>query len=236
VTKRNAASFETADALVEQLRQQLAELAAGGRHEVAALTARVAALEADVGELQQLLQTTEAHAAQLTSLYVATYQLHASLELDDVRRAIAEIAINLLGAKRYALLVRDPDSGVIEIAARSEGLSPPFAGERYDGGDAMVDAGLRDGVMRMGPMDGSRALVTVPLAARGEVLGTLVIVTLLPQKGGIMVEDRELLDVIAAHAASALLAARSFHERTRKLRTLEGLMDLLRPGAGGRPP
>ena len=35
--------------------------------------------------------------------------------------------------------------------------------------------------------------------------------------------------MMAAHAASALLAARIFHERTRKLRTLEGLMNLLKP-------
>ncbi len=230
---RNSPTFEAADAAVEQLRQLLVDLRADTERGTAALTRRVAGLEADSRDLQELLQTTEHQAAQLANLYVATFQLHASLEFEDVKRAICEIAINLLGAQRYALLVRDDDTGTMEIVARSEGLASPFTGDRYPGGDASVDAGLVDGVVRVGMADGSAALVAVPLSAQGQVLGMLVILGLLPQKGGVGAEDRELLDVMAAHAASALLAARIFQERTRKLRTLEGLMDLLK-GSGGR--
>ena len=78
---------------------------------------------------------------------------------------------------------------------------------------------------------GSSAVAVVPIMAEGTAIGGLVILRLLPHKAELGVDDRELLDVLAAHAASALLAARLFSERTRKLRTLEGLMGLLRPGA-----
>ena len=189
---------------------------------------------ADVQELQQMLQASERQNAQLTNLYVATFQLHASLELPQVQAAICEIAINLLGAQRYALLVRDEERGAVEVAARSDELELPLTGDCYAGGDALVDAALADNVLRLGPAEGSAAVAAVPLAVQGSNLGVLVIERLLAQKGQLGAEDRELLDVLGAHAASALLAARMFHERTRKLRTLEGLMTLLRPPGAER--
>jgi nitrate/nitrite-specific signal transduction histidine kinase len=188
----------------------------------------------DVRELEQMLQTSERQNAQLTNLYVATFQLHASLELPHVQAAICEIAINLLGAEQYALLLRDEERGAIEVAARSDALDLPLAGDVYQGGDALVDAAFADNVLRLGPAEGSTVVAAVPLSVQGANLGMLVIERLLAQKGQLGAEDRELLDVLGAHAASALLAARMFHERTRKLRTLEGLMTLLRPQGGER--
>jgi len=41
-------------------------------------------------------------------------------------------------------------------------------------------------------------------------------------------EDRDLLDLLAAHAASALLAARMYSATDRKLKTLENLVKLVR--------
>lgn len=230
---RNTPTFDRADLVVEHLRQLLVDLRADTERGTEALARRVAGLEADAQDLQQLLQASERQAAQLANLYVATFQLHASLELDDVKRAICEIAINLLGAQSLALLVRDEDSGAIDVVARSEEVPELFLAERYGGGDPAIDAGLVDGVIRLGPIEDSSALVVVPLSAQGQVLGTLVIFALLPQKSGLGAEDRELLDLMAAHAASALLAAKIFQERTRKLRTLEGLMDLLKGSTGG---
>lgn len=201
---RPPATIEQAVGLAEELRATLGELRAHER-----------ALEQDVVELTQMLQAAEKHAAEVQNLYVATYQLHASLELKAVRRAICEIAINLVGAARYALYERDPERDAIDITARSDD---------YLGGAPEIDAALADGVMRVG----GEVAAVVPLTIEGGVLGALVIESLLPQKGALAAEDKELLDVLAAHAASALLAARMFHERTRKLRTLEGLMQLLR--------
>jgi nitrate/nitrite-specific signal transduction histidine kinase len=222
-TRRQPPSFES-------VRELLAELESDAQKRAKA----AAELESDVRELQQMLQTSERQNAQLTNLYVATFQLHASLELPHVQAAICEIAINLLGAEQYALLVRDEERQIVEAVVQSPGLELPLAHGRYLGGDALVDAGLVDGVLRLGPAPGSSVVAAVPLTVQGSVLGMLVIQRLLPQKAGLAAEDRELLDVMAAHAASALLAAKMFSERTRELRTLEGLMQLIRP-PGGEP-
>jgi GAF domain-containing protein len=55
-----------------------------------------------------------------------------------------------------------------------------------------------------------------------------VILKLLEHKSKLDEEDRELLDLLGAHAASALFASRVYSRAARKLRTLEGLIKLVR--------
>ena len=61
-------------------------------------------------------------------------------------------------------------------------------------------------------------------------VGALVIVKLFTHKTSLDEDDRELLDLLGAHAASALFAARVYARAARKLRTLEGLIKLVKKG------
>jgi GAF domain-containing protein len=191
---------------------------------------RISSLEQDLREMEQLVIGAERQAAHLASLYVATYQLHASLDPDEVRGAIGEIAVNLLGAASCVLLIEHDDAPGYELINLVPGTALPITLEarRYVGGDALIDAGLRDGALRFGPHDRSPAVAVVPLSVQGRTVGALVILALLPQKAAFRPEDRELLDLLAAHAASALVGARVFQETRRKLRTLEGVIALMR--------
>ena len=197
------------------------------------LEKRVAALEDGERELAERLVAAERHAGRLMSLYVATYQLHSTLEPREVQATIGDIAVNLLGAERYALLVRGEPGASCEVAAAA-GVADVagFAGDRYLGGDAAIDATLADGRLRIGPIAGSSAVAVVPLVIHGSVVGAVVLLSLLSHRPPIDDEDRELFDLVSAHAASALLAARAFATTDRKLRTLQGLVQMVR---GGRP-
>lgn len=178
-------------------------------------------------QLREQLDAAEARAARATSLYVATYQLHASLEPDDVRATIAEIASNLLGAERFVLLLRGAPNGPCHVALES-GLDQDHSGlfvrGRYSGGHAAIDAALEDGVLRL--VDGPHVLAVVPLVVQDTIAGALVISKLLPHRGSLADHDRDLLDLLGAHAASALLAAQSHKNADRKLKTLESLVRL----------
>lgn len=199
------------------------------------LSSRIHDLEENLGEMEQLLARTERQAAQLANLYVATYQLHASLEVPDVRAAIADIAVNLLGAERFGILLKEengqffpaPEGGGEARGELGEGAPLPLA---YAGGDALIDACLRDGSPQFGPANGSELLVAVPFVRQGEVVGLLSIRAFLSHKPGLDAADHELLDLMAAHAASALVAARAFHVSQRKLTAYEGLLGFLRGG------
>ncbi|HEX2254480.1 MAG TPA: GAF domain-containing protein [Thermoanaerobaculia bacterium] len=199
---------------------------------------RLAMVEGDRRELTTRLVDSERRASRLMTLYVATYHLHAELDPAAVLGAIAEIAVDLLGARRFALLLRDGETCRLELARGGAEGEEIFRDGRYRGGDPMLDATLADGVLRLAPAGEprvSRALAAVPLNRGDDTAGVLALLELFEQKEGLSPEDRDLLDLLAAHAASALTAAELFASKDRRLRTFESLVRLVRgsaPGAG----
>jgi len=201
--------------------------------ELPQLQQRLAELEDDREQLSQQLSDYEAQTGRLMNLYVATYQLHSTLDPAEVQSTIAEIATNLIGAEQFALLFWKGDSGECEIA-HAQGLEEAGTGlyenGKYAGGDPAIDATLSDGVLRIGPIDGSDVVAVVPLSVQGAVVGALVIHKLFAHKAMLRADDRDLLDLLAAHAASALFAARVYSATDRKLKTLESLIQLVKRG------
>lgn len=219
---KTAKLLEEAQTLLERASVDAAE-----RH--GELSRQIIALETNLQEMEQLLVGTERQAAQLANLYVATYQLHASLEVPDVRAAVADIAVNLLGAESFQIWVREDDGQLVRAPeSSSDELFAP--GQAYAGGDSLLDDALAHASPQFGPREGSCSLAAVPFAAHGQVVGALLIQRFLAHKQGMNAQDRELLDLMAAHAASALLAARAFHVTRRKLVAYEGLLGFLRGG------
>ncbi|HEY0514185.1 MAG TPA: GAF domain-containing protein [Thermoanaerobaculia bacterium] len=204
---------------------------ASASERIAELERRLSTAESDVKELASRLVDSEHQGGRLMNLYVATYQLHATLDPAEVQATIAEIAINLLGADQFVLLLRRDEGEGYEIALLEgmyDGVLPFYDGETYKGGDPMVDQTLRDGVLRLGPTAESQALAAVPLRVQNDIVGALVVLKLLDHKPILRAEDRDLLDLLSAHAASAMFAARLFATKDRKLRTLESLVKLAR--------
>ncbi len=204
---------------------------APGVDQIDQLKQRLDAAEADLTELSDRLVDTENQRGRLMNLYVATYQLHATLDLAEVNATIAEIARDLLGAERFVLLLREEEGDACEVAL-AEGVSTEdgglYAGGRYSGGDSLVDRTLADGVLRTDGDGSSEALAVVPLRVQGAVVGAVVLLKLFDHKPALTAEDRDLLDLLAAHAASALFAAQVYSRTDRKLRTLESLVKLVR--------
>jgi hypothetical protein len=195
------------------------------------LETRLTTLQTQADQLGRRLDAAEMQTARLLSLYVATSQLHSTLDPEVVRRMIAEITINLLGADHFVVLLRSDhdDCWVPTLAERPEGaVAHLLTNDSYHGGDVMVDASLRDGVIRLGPVEGSSAIAAVPLLVRDEVVGILVLLKLLDHKKELTRDDSELLELLAMHAASALVLAQMYSSTDRKLRTLQGLVGLVR--------
>jgi hypothetical protein len=191
--------------------------------------------EQDRTELAERLVESERREGRLMNLYVATYQLYGTLDPADVAAAVDEICVNLLGAERFALLLRgDVVSRVEVLLARGVASDDArFAGGKYAGGDEMIDATLCDGRLRLARETAGCPVAVVPLTSHGEPSGVLVILKLLDHKPSLSHEDHELLDLLGAHAASALFAARAYASTDRKLRTLEGVLDLVRGARAG---
>lgn len=227
-------TLDRAGELVRVLGENLGGLRAGaapaGADRVALLEERLHSAEGDVKELATRLVESEHQAGRLMNLYVATYQLHSTLDPDEVQQTIAEIATNLLGAKSFVLLLsRDDDEPAGCDVALAEGVGDdPRWQEVYPGGDETIDATLADGVLRLGGAGDDELVAAVPLRVQQQVVGVLVVLRLLDHKPILRPEDRDLLDLLSAHAASAIFAARLYAAKARKVKSLQSLVELAR--------
>ena len=142
----------------------------------------------------------EQHNANLANLYVASYQLHGTLDRAAVLAAIEEIVINLIGSEEFGVYERQPGSedfrlitavgtpeGMVLNTLAGVGQRAAYHGETYVGGD-----------------DDSELVACVPLKLDGRVTGLIAIHRLLAHKSGLEPLDHELFDLLATHAATAL--------------------------------
>lgn len=152
----------------------------------------------------------------LANLYVASYQLHASYDPDEVVAAISEIVINLIGAEVFALYSCDTESGrLTPVACEGRPLSS-FPALMV--GTGIIGAAVAEGTLYAAPPvtreDGvhseSEPVAVIPLYVRGSALGAIALYKLFDQKSGLSELDRQLFDLLASHGATALLSSRLF--------------------------
>ena len=169
----------------------------------------------------------------LANLYVASYQLHSTLDFNEVLRIIAEVIINLIGAEKFAVMVIDDKSNQL-LPVASEGINldiiPPVkmdndvigtvtkSGESYFGSD--LSAGQTD--------DFSKPLVCIPLKIKEHVIGVVVIYSMLEHKKGFSNIDYELFNLLARHAATAIFSSEIYTQAEGKLTAIQSFLELLK--------
>lgn len=147
--------------------------------------------------------------SNLANLYVASYRLHSTLERSEVLEAIHEIVANLVGSEE--LVIYETASDGVLTPVSSQGLDKarlhpiPFGagliGEAARTGEVYL-APTREGAG--GPGVEAHLTACVPLKLGDRVIGALALFRLLPQKAGFEPLDREMFDLLATHAATAL--------------------------------
>jgi transcriptional regulator with GAF, ATPase, and Fis domain len=235
----------------ERLRFRVLELeksqGATGDHppEVRKLAERIADLECEKQEIldriKQVEEENQDFAARyleiedennnLANLYIASYQLHSTLDFKEVLQIITEIIINLIGAEEFAIMLLDEKSDEIQAVATEgvereeiphvrlgKGVIGKVAGEGESYFVADVDSYQRDF---------ANPMVCIPLKIKEHVIGVLAIYKLLIQKKEFAPVDYELFTLLAGHAATAIFSSRLYSDSERKLSTIQGFIDLL---------
>jgi nitrate/nitrite-specific signal transduction histidine kinase len=169
----------------------------------------------------------------LANLYVASYQLHSTLDFDEVLRIIIEIVINLIGAEAFAILLIDEKTNDI-VPVSADGIpleSVPKAriGEGIIGsvakeGESYFAADISGG----GDVAQGLPIVCIALKIKEHVIGVIAIYSLLTQKEGFTNVDYELFNLLAGHAATAIFSARLYTQSERKLTTIQSFLELLK--------
>jgi hypothetical protein len=149
----------------------------------------------------------------LANLYVASYQLHSTMDLREVTQIILEILLNFVGAKTFAIQLVDEEHKKLRTLA-SEGIDRGRVPERALGaaggklGEAIVSGQTFVDLARLrARADLERPLTVVPLKIKDQVVGAIVIWDFLSQKTALADVDYELFNLLAAHAASSLQGA-----------------------------
>ena len=158
---------------------------------------------------------SEAQVANLASLYVAVTSMHGALDRPSVLSSVQEIVTNLIGSEEMAIFETDSAHGRLTLLA-SIGIEPgPYQEIGLGEGAIGRAAATGERVIRNegGSLteDGDAALTAcIPLKVAGRIVGVLAVFRLLPHKGALDAIDIDLFDVLAAHAASALLFTRLY--------------------------
>ncbi len=142
----------------------------------------------------------EQHNTNLANLYVATYQLHGTLDRTTVLEAIQEIVVNLIGSEDFGILERDLESSELTLAAS---VGPK--GRDVSASDTIVQNVLKTGSAYISATPTNDATpACIPLSLDGDIVGVIVIRGLLPHKTTFEPLDDELFGLLATHAATAL--------------------------------
>jgi nitrate/nitrite-specific signal transduction histidine kinase len=164
----------------------------------------------------------------LANLYVASYQLHSTLDAGEVLKVILEIVINLVGAEIFCVYVYDDKSNYLEPVV-SEGR-PLSEFPRVEGGCGFVGEAVESGSVEakeLADATGESPVVCIPLRVDDRPIGAIVLYSVLQQKEGFSPLDHELFTLLAGHAATAIFASRLYSQSERKLSTIQGFIDLL---------
>jgi hypothetical protein len=219
-----------ADATGEELFRLRAENEQLSRR-VERLERRFVEVEAENRDFAQRYIQVEEQNEALANLYVASYQLHSTLDPNEVIQIIDEIIINLIGAEEFAVFLIDEQTRELvlmggELGCRTFPKGRVSFGEGVEGQVAATRTIFRGGTDADGKSP--EGLFCMPLRIKEDLIGVISIYKLLDHKKGFTPLDYELLNLLAGHAATALLSSRLYHGTERKLRTIEGFMNMLR--------
>lgn len=213
----------------EKLRQELGTKIATLEEERNSMLERLHHVEDENRQFACRYVEIEEENNALANLYVASFQLHSTLELPEVFKIIIEIVINLIGAETFAIYVLDEKSNRLEAVAaegRPTGVFPPVPlGSGVIG--SAVASGNTSCSEAIGSEDLENPIACIPLRVEEQAIGAIAIYRLLQQKAQFSPLDHELFTLLAGHAATAIFSCRLYAQSERKRNTIQGFIDLL---------
>jgi regulator of replication initiation timing len=193
------------------------------QREQADLRRRLAETEAENRQFSLQSLEIEQQNNNLANLYVASYQLHGTLDHGEVVAAIQEIVINLIGCEEFGIYEVDDEGRALRLAG-SFGIDPAVYATVPLGSGLIGRAAATGARYLLGNPPGTPAprevhlTACIPLKLGEKVLGALAIFRLLAHKRGLEPVDHELIDLLATHAATALYVSRLHREKVEAAR------------------
>ncbi|MEZ0395337.1 MAG: adenylate/guanylate cyclase domain-containing protein [Anaerolineales bacterium] len=197
-------------------------------------------LENSLAELGRQATDLEEQRHKLLALAEVSQAVNSSLDLDEVLRLVMDTLVQLTGAERGFLMLRDTEGEMNIRVARNweqESLAPhEFAisrtvvGRVVNSGEAVLTTNAQEDP-RFGKTESIiayslRSIVCVPLKVKSELIGVIYVDNRI--RTGLFSEaELELLTVFANQAAIAIENARLFESVRRTLAEVTALKNLM---------
>ena len=171
-------------------------------------------------EFAERYHQVEKQNSDLISLYVASYNLHSTLNYDKVIGSLKEIVINLIGSETfgvYLLQKNENHFSLVDGAGLDRGvpssipLEEPSAKAVMSSGQAMIDSEAGGDPAA----DPPNPIACIPLKVDDRVVGVVGIYGLLVQKKQFEDLDYELFELLGTHAGAAIFSAKILAETGR---------------------
>ena len=190
-----------------------------------------ASMEEENREFADRYIQVEKQNSDLISMYVASYQLHSTLDYDEVLTTVKDITINMMGGEVFGIYFIDTAARALVLMAHEgmegrEGETLPLDNERIR--EIFATGGAQFKENRAEYHEGDDPVAYLPLTLGEEPFGVIVVYKLLIQKEGFRSLDYELVELLGKHAASALYSAKIHTASERKRNTLQGFIDLIK--------
>ncbi|MEK7280657.1 MAG: GAF domain-containing protein [Nitrospirota bacterium] len=214
---------------IENLKDTISHL----EEEKTALINRYKAVENENKDFAARYLEVEDENNNLANLYVASYQLHSTLDFTEVLTIVVEIIINLIGTDEFGVMLIDETTNELSFVA-SEGIDN-IKNKKIKIGDGIIGNVVKTGenyfeqdLENFVPTSDMHPIVCIPLKIKDYIIGIIAIFSLMEQKNKKLTKiDHELLSMLAGHSATAIFGSKLYSQSERKLTTIQGFIDLL---------
>jgi GAF domain-containing protein len=166
----------------------------------------------------------------LSNVYIASSQLHSTLDFSEVVKTASEILWNLVAAPVFAIFLHNEKTGALARIG-GEGVD-----ERIPLNAPLEPAGMIADALNEGEslfIDGAVSgdpLAAIPLKIEGRgVIGLITVYEIEEHKGGLSELDKELFDLLASQTATALTSSQVYSETVKKVKSMESFIKLIKP-------
>jgi len=166
--------------------------------------------------LRDRTEELEIELSTLANLYVASFQLNATLRFKAVVQNIHELLTQLVGARAYGVYFVDASgTSLVPIASEGEGVGPVSVAVDASASkaDACVSETLRRGEAFVRDADASGTdlpIACIPLRLDAALVGVIAVFSLHPHKARLAQVDHQLFKLLGTHAAGALVSSELF--------------------------
>lgn len=199
--------------------------------ELELLHKRLSEIEGRSQKFRRRYEDIEQYNTALSNVYIASNQLHSTLDFSEVVKTAGEILWNLIAAPVFAIFLCEENTRDLMLVA-GEGIAGRFPGDRLREPGGMIAQTLAEGVSLF--IDGETSgdpLACIPLKIeeRG-VVGLIAIYQIEEHKESLSDLDKELFELLASQTATAMTSSRVYSETVKKLKSMESFINLIKPG------